>query len=252
MFLDEPPPRSGAAAAALAPGPRWHWSDLAASLFVIFAAFIGVSVALVLYTGNEPLDEGAVAAIVATIGFELAFAGGVLLLALRHHIGWRELGFVRPRRWSPIFTAWFGSYAVLITYQVVLTLLDNLGIDTEQFGEGNQVVLGDDPGLAAVIALGVAVVVVAPFCEEIFFRALWFRGLRRYWNVWPAALLSGAIFGAFHLNPSVVLPFTVVGMLFAWAVEESGSLWSSIAAHTAVNGVSFLATVLIGVSGVDS
>lgn len=234
------------------PAPRWHRSDLIAGLFVIVGAFLLVSVGLVVVAGDEPLSEADTLAIVATIAFEVAFAGGVLLLARRRGIGWRELGFVRPVRWSPVLTAWFGSYLVLFVYQLALELLESLDIDASRFGDGNQIVLEDAPPLSAVIALGIAVVVAAPLCEELFFRALWFRGLRRFWSFLPAALLSGALFGAFHLNASVILPFTIVGMLFAWAVEESRSLWAAIAAHAGVNGVSFVATVLAGIGGVDS
>ena len=58
-----------------------------------------------------------------------------------------------------------------------------------------------------------------------------------------AALLSGLLFSAFHVNLSVLLPFTLVGALFAWGFEASGSLWTSIAAHFLVNGLGFMATL---------
>ena len=44
-------------------------------------------------------------------------------------------------------------------------------------------------------------------------------------------------------NLAVLIPFTVVGALFAWGFEASGSLWTSIAAHVLVNGLGFAATL---------
>jgi membrane protease YdiL (CAAX protease family) len=43
-----------------------------------------------------------------------------------------------------------------------------------------------------------------------------------------------------------IVPFTVIGMLLAWAYVVSGSLWMSIGAHFAFNAISFLITVASG------
>jgi membrane protease YdiL (CAAX protease family) len=94
-----------------------------------------------------------------------------------------------------------------------------------------------------MVVLGVAVVLVAPLSEELFFRALVFRGLRGYWRLLPSLAVSGVLFGAFHGNVSVVLPFAFIGALFAWGYEESDSLWIPIVAHALVNGLSFALSV---------
>jgi hypothetical protein len=80
-------------------------------------------------------------------------------------------------------------------------------------------------------------------CEELFFRGLLFRGLHTAWSMFPALLVSGFLFGAFHQNLAVLIPFTFIGMLFAWAYEETGSLWTPILAHAAVNGLAFVLSV---------
>ena len=55
---------------------------------------------------------------------------------------------------------------------------------------------------------------------------------------------SGLAFGAFHVSLSVLLPFTVIGMLFAWAFKASGSLWVTILAHFIFNSVALILTVI--------
>jgi membrane protease YdiL (CAAX protease family) len=54
-----------------------------------------------------------------------------------------------------------------------------------------------------------------------------------------AYMISGAVFALFHLNLSVIVPFALIGVIFAWAFWNSGSLWTTIGAHAAVNGLSF-------------
>lgn len=100
------------------------------------------------------------------------------------------------------------------------------------------------PGLA-IAALVLAVVVLAPLAEEALFRGLLFGGLASRWGVWPAALLSAAIFGAAHLNLSLWLPLSVAGLLLALVYARTRSLWSSTAAHATLNGLSVLLALLV-------
>ncbi len=183
--------------------------------------------------------RGGAAGIAASVLLELALGGVVLLLAARRGLSLRALGFVRPVAWGPVAAGWLGAYAILIAYFGLLRLVERAGIDTSMFSRGNPVPFRGDEGILALTVLAVTVVVLAPFGEELFFRALLYRGLRGYWAAPAALLVSGAAFGVFHLNLGVVLPYTVIGMLFAWVAEESRSLWSAILAHMLVNGVSF-------------
>ncbi len=214
-----------------------------AGLGLVAGAFVAVVIGLGIYVGVSGNDDADAPGIVATLAFELLIGAAVLLLAARRGISLRRLGFVLPRRWGIIGIVWTGSYAVLVAYQVVLALLDQAGIDVSRFRSGNPLPVDLDDGVALVVLLGIAVVVVAPLSEELFFRALIFRGLRGYWRLLPSLAVSGLIFGAFHGNLSVVIPFTFVGALFAWGYEESDSLITPIVAHVLVNSVSFALTI---------
>jgi hypothetical protein len=185
---------------------------------------------------------------VLTIGFELLFAGAVLLLAQQRRISLRALGFRWPERWGPLGIAVAGTYGTLLAYGALIALLQELGADTDLLEGGNEIPIDEGLNALTLVGLlalfGVAVVGVAPLAEEIFFRALIFRGLDGIWPTWMAIAVSGLAFGAFHLNLSVLVPFTVIGMLFAWAFKASGSLWVTIIAHFIINTVSFIVTVI--------
>lgn len=242
MFWDAstlPPP------SAALPSVRWTVGDLLLGLLAIVLA-LGVVLATLIALGRTAgfgADEAGVPGVLATIAFEGLFAGAVLLLARRRGMRRADLGLVRPLRWGPAVGAWLGAYAVLLTWGLLLAIAHAAGIDTSHVEGGNTIPLGADRSPLLLGLLAVAVVLVAPVCEELYFRGLWYRGLRAHWRVVPAIVGSGFLFAAFHLNLSVIVPFTAIGALFAWTNEESGSLWTSIAAHAGFNAVSYALTL---------
>jgi membrane protease YdiL (CAAX protease family) len=58
---------------------------------------------------------------------------------------------------------------------------------------------------------------------------------------------SGLLFSLIHFNGldtiGLIVPFTVIGFLFAWLVYRTGSLWNSIAVHSLFNSVSLIGTL---------
>jgi len=95
------------------------------------------------------------------------------------------------------------------------------------------------------IALLLALVVVAPAAEELFFRGLVYGWLRSRLGPWPSSLVAGLVFAAAHGNLSLLPPLWLLGVGLCWLYEWSGSLWTSAAAHAALNAVS-VALALLG------
>ncbi len=81
------------------------------------------------------------------------------------------------------------------------------------------------------------VVLVGPAAEEIFFRGFCFAGLVGRWGFWGAAGASSALFGLAHVDPALMGPAFVSGLVFAWAYWRTGSLWPVVLAHVARNAV---------------
>ena len=69
-------------------------------------------------------------------------------------------------------------------------------------------------------------------------------------SLWPAALISGLVFGSVHApsGPTTVIPLAVLGVAFAWLYDRTGSIWPPIAAHVINNGLALL--ILSSDSGV--
>ena len=92
------------------------------------------------------------------------------------------------------------------------------------------------------------VVLLAPFVEEVLFRGLVFGCLKEKSRIF-AYLLSCALFALLHVWTAAVsnwdlgylilmLQYLVPGLVFAWAYEHSGTLWTSILIHALVNALS--------------
>jgi membrane protease YdiL (CAAX protease family) len=234
-----------------AAGPQWPPSFAPAALFGSFAAIV---------VAGAPLLP-----VILTYGISEALAGVALLALLLVQDGLLVLAAVlfasikrRPRRWH------FGIRATRFWPTVgwaVLAFAVMMGIEfgyVELFGLDQSDVdeLGED-NLIAGFAVSVAVIVVAPVAEEIFFRAFFYRALRTRLRVWPAALIDGIVFGSLHFqgfDTAIILPvIALFGVGQCLVYERTGSLFAVIAIHAAFNTVAMLTVaplpaILVGVS----
>jgi len=151
----------------------------------------------------------------------------------KYKVSWAALGLRLPQRgswWLPLALLG-GALAVVWIYFAILTALgaEPQGNLPEDFFDSVPLV-----ALVGVLSLG-----LAPFMEEVFFRGFLFGGLRGRWGVFWAALGTGFLFSLAHIDPMLYIPFTAVGMIFAWGYVYSGSLAASMIAHLSFNSISF-------------
>ena len=77
--------------------------------------------------------------------------------------------------------------------------------------------------------------VIAPLAEEIVFRWLIYLRLRDYTRVATAAVISGVFFGVYHMNLTQAVYAGILGFVFAYFLEITGSLWASVLLHMGAN-----------------
>jgi uncharacterized protein len=181
--------------------------------------------------------------LILTIFLDCMFIGLAVWLAIgRYHGSRKDLGlrpFDRELWWMPLVAAG-GAHIAIVIYSVILQLAGAGGAVPKQ-DQLDQ--LFSNPAILPLA--GFATVIMAPLSEEIFFRGFIFGGLIRPLGVVGAMIVSGFIFGAFHIQSAssigLLLPFTLVGVLFAWIYYRTGSILPTIAAHFLFNFVSFIA-----------
>jgi membrane protease YdiL (CAAX protease family) len=102
--------------------------------------------------------------------------------------------------------------------------------------------LGADVNTLLLVIGAIVVIGVAPLCEELFFRGVLFRVLRQRMALWPAAIVDGILFGLVH-GSFVILPvLAVLGIVFCYVYDRTGSLYPTIALHSLNNTIAYGAT----------
>lgn len=188
--------------------------------------------------GDDPSD-GAQLGIQAflEIGF-IAAAIGASALANKHGIvdAMRRLGL----RWPGARIV--STVLIAIGVYMLLAIAVNLALEPKQDDIAENLGADENASLLVMIAAGILIVPAAAIAEELFFRGLVFGGMRQTMPLWPAAVVSGVVFGSLHLTAGdfgVALQLSVFGAVLAWSYERSGTLWTPIALHLVNNALAF-------------
>lgn len=150
---------------------------------------------------------------------------------LRERLGW--LGFratpLLPALGVIVVALIIGLGGSILYSQLITALHLPLQTNSETLLKEGQAAPLTTIGLLAAAAL------VAPFCEEVFFRSFIFVGLLKRVPLWPSVILSAAIFGVAHADIGSLAPLFVIGLALAWARWRSDSVWPGIVVHAINN-----------------
>jgi uncharacterized protein len=193
---------------------------------------------------------GAIVAFIFSVLIEGAFLIAPLAFAhrafqaIRPHgrLVLRALGF---RSFSPgqaLF--WIIVFILVILgvnnlYQYVITVL-HLNIQT------NDQVLLQQSKVAPLTTYAtlLAAVVIAPFCEEVFFRGFVFPGLRRDMSVGWAIIISSLLFAITHADPGSFAVLFVIGLALAFLRWRTKSIWPGMLLHMLNNAIAAIVIIL--------
>ena len=134
------------------------------------------------------------------------------------------------------FLSWVQGFFIPVPTEYLETMADALRADT----------VGRFLWILLFAAVTPAVV------EEVLFRGVLLSGLRSRLTTAGAVVLSGVVFGLFHLTPETAfrfLPSASLGMLLAWVVAASGSLPLAILLHFCNNALILVLAMIPSVEG---
>lgn len=224
-------------------GPRWKPGTAWLALLTGFGAALvgGLVLGLVAALFGASIDDPPPAvSILSTVVQDLALIGAAVLFASRvaRPAPW-QFG-LRPLAAKP-FVGWVvGAYLAFIAFSAVWVAV--LQID-EQDDLPDE--LGADTSTVALVAVAFLVCVIAPIAEEFFFRGFFFRALRNWRGFWPAALITGLVFGGIHAGSAPVgylVPLGIFGVVLCALYQRTRSLYPCITLHAINNSIAFGAT----------
>jgi uncharacterized protein len=220
--------------------PRWPpwtaWFALATAYALAIVGAVAVDVVGALL-GASFSDPPPAVQIVATVLQDGAFVATALLFANRAgRVLPEQLGFVRTRLKTALGWMALAYLAYAVLSQAWVQLVHTHAKDDLPRS------LGVGESTAALVAVCALVTVIAPLAEETFFRGYFFGALRNWRGPWPAALLTGVVFGAIHYGsaPAVLLvSLAIFGAALCIVRWQTGSLLPCVALHAINNALAF-------------
>jgi CAAX protease family protein len=261
MSLETPPetPPETEPAERPLPGPLWTVPAALALGLVLAVLATTIVDAIASAGGGSFNDPGTAASIIGDVVFDLCFVGAALWLSwARGGATLADFGFRRVRLSTAVpavVIAAIAYYGITALYGALTHLHGKDKLPSE---------LDVTHNTAALVGVAVFVCVVAPICEEFFFRGFMFGTLRkiplRVGNVdggpWLAAVITGILFGAVHTSSAsaqYLIPLGFLGFVLCLVRWRTRSLYPCMALHSAnnalalgVNELSWSAVAILG------
>ncbi len=196
------------------------------------AGFPLLPVALLLEAGDA---VAGIALLVLVLVQDAALVGIAVFFAARR---------VKPQAWhfglraTPFWlTAGLALAAGLVILGFEVGVIELLGVDSPDDELASSNIVG-------AIAVGLAVIVVAPVTEELFFRAFFYRALRTRMRVVWAVLIDSLVFALIHVQyfgtPLILVVIVFFAVVACLVYEKTGSIFACIAIHASFNAVASL------------
>jgi len=217
-------------------------------IFAVLGVLVYSALKLVVH-GDMPIEV-----LLAIEVIPYALIGLMLGRARLTEAGFRKIGLLP--RWPGRDAAWG-----LIGGVVGLGLAGGVGMAVGYFSElmGQPVdpvahealqTLRDEFSVELLIGLAISAVIIAPLIEEVVFRGVFQTSLLRLFNGkhWPALLIAAAVFSVIHWSVvpwQGLVPLFVLGLVFGYLYERTGSLLTPILAHAIFNSCNIAIALML-------
>ncbi|MFZ5778835.1 MAG: CPBP family intramembrane glutamic endopeptidase [Pseudomonadota bacterium] len=176
-------------------------------------------------------DFGMLGALAAFFGAGLAaiaIAVAPLGMPVVPALGFQAVG------WKPIVLG------VVVT-TLISVAVSQLGVEPQGMKQAVEIASRPDEFLISLAILAG----LAPVVEELTFRGLLYGWLAGRWGPVAAWIVSSLAFAAAHVELAHAVLVLPLGLWFGWLRWRTGSLWPSLVAHIANNGLAVSAAALL-------
>ncbi len=159
---------------------------------------------------------------------DICIVAYLFLFVIRPKVfSWKQLGLrkVDHEHIRDAFVLLIFASSLLFILQ---SFLSRVGVNLSQFSFSTN----SQAPLVLVMA-----VVVTPVIEELYFRGYLFRGLLLHHKPWVAYGVSSLLFAVLHPPALVMVDVFCIGLILAYVVNKTKSLWPGIIIHMINNAL---------------
>lgn len=224
--------------------PKWSWWDIALVLAALFAMIpIGSALRYLIKQIFQTLYLSVAARQSIQLFAGTAVQAGVIILSValltrRKGSTGRDLGLIWTNARGNII-AGLGGGIILSFAVIALGMLISVLIGPPPPQEVEKMLTGIKQGKDMLLPF-ISVSILAPVSEELYFRGMVYPVIRSRFGIRAALILSGLFFSVLHLDPYRLVPIWVGGIVLAYFYEKTGSLITSITAHSTWNTIMLL------------
>jgi membrane protease YdiL (CAAX protease family) len=221
---------------------KWNWLDGLISVLFLVAILVGIyfgtSKLISVLNGKKLLNLNI--SNIDNLTFSIFYGIQVLLMfgvvwffaIYWRRSGFRDLGF---RYYSIGKTIWYTFLSLILIFIVsfvyVLILQKVFGIDAPASKIDELVASGNVSGNILIVVTAV----IAPLCEEVYFRGFLYPAFRKSFGVVVGIFLSSVVFAAAHLDLYSFFPIMIIGWILAFMYEKTKSIFPVIFLHSIYN-----------------
>lgn len=133
--------------------------------------------------------------------------------------------------------SWAGLF-ILITFISAITSRI-FPESTQSLSEEYDILMGNQPTL--LILFGMAL--LPAIGEELLFRGFLYGTLSNRLKPWLAIVITGLVFGAYHMSLAKLIAVSMLGAYFAYVIYKRGSICNTMLMHFLNNAVGLLITI---------
>lgn len=231
------------------PGATWGIGEAAIIFIVATIAAAAASAVLVLLLDDLATIEMLILVLfITSIVLYIFLVGGTLFSVLvRHKASLSTIG-LKTKGAGRGLALGIGLGFPLYVAGILLGYISQLLIKSPETDVMTRSITGISEGgvsPAFTVMLIVALVVLAPVCEEIFFRGYLYPALRNRMGMQAAMIWNGALFALVHFEMTGFLSRTVLGYGLSYIFEKNRTLAGPMISHAIYNGVMVLAFLLL-------
>jgi len=162
-----------------------------------------------------------------------------LFIKIKYHLGWSEVGLRAGTGKSWLFIGVSQGISLFLVMTVLITIISmfySFEVEEQQIVDVFSTARTRWEQLLCIVIVAVA----APLSEELYFRGFLYPAISKVTGRIPAVVITSIFFSMLHFDLIRFIPIAIGGIWLNMLYIKTGSLYTSIMAHSVWNTIMVL------------